>query len=237
MPDQNEHEPMSGRTITGLWRDLLDGENDGYVDEWRNKADDLYRDHGDNLFPSRDNVFRAFAECPLDRLKVVILGEQPYNNIHADGLAFSTSQTGPVPPSLWIIFSEICHDIRLGVFHTNGDLTRWARQGVLLLNSWLTIGQNGGNIRWGDFTGQVIRKISERQTPTVFMLWGKRAIRKNNRIDNTNGRHLILKSSHPSPRGAFRYVQQEEPSFAGCRHFSKANYFLSRNRAVTVNWK
>ena len=231
MPRQNENEPAPCRTITEPWKELLGRD---YLYGWGRQACGLYERH--NLFPLNcDNVFRAFAECPLDCLKVVILGEQPYNNIHADGLAFSTSQTGAVPASLWIIFSEICHDIRLGVSHTNGDLTRWARQGVLLLNSWLTIGQNGDNIRWGDFTGRVIHKISERQTPIVFMLWGERAIRKSNRINN-QGRHLILKSSHPSPRGAFRCVQQERP-FVGCRHFSQANNFLSRSRAVTVHWR
>ena len=236
MPDQNEHEPMSGRAITGSWRDLLDGENDGYVDEWRNKADDLYRDHGGNLFPNRDNVFRAFSECPLDRLKVVILGEQPYNSAHADGLAFSTSRMGPVPPSLWIIFSKIFRDTCPNVSHTNGNLRRWAQQGVLLLNSWLTIGQNRGSIRWGDFTGHVIDRISERYIYSiVFMLLGGKAIARSGRIINANNRHLILQSSHPSPRGAFCDIQRGVTAFADCRHFSRANDFLRRNRAV--NWR
>ena len=235
MPDQNEHSPISVRPITGPWRDLINGENDGYVDEWENKADALYRDHEDSLFPNNpENVFRAFAECPLDRLKVVILSEQPYKSEHADGLAFSTLRSGPVPSSLWIIFSEICHDICPGVDHTNGDLGRWARQGILLLNSWLTIGQNGDSIRWGDFTGRIIRKISERPDPIVFMLWGERAIKKGRRIINENERHLILRSSHPSPQGAFQYIQGEV-RFADCRHFRQANEFLGENRAV--DWR
>ena len=227
---------MPVRAITGPWRDLLNRGNDGYVDAWRHNADHLYIDHQNRLFPDPENVFRAFAECPLDRLKVVILGEQPYESQHADGLAFSTLRPGPVPPSLWIIFSEICHDTRARVNHTDGDLGRWARQGVLLLNSWLTIGQNGDNIRWGDFTGRVIRKISERPNPIVFMLWGERAIKKGGRIVNAGGRHLILRSSHPSPRGAFCGTQEEDP-FVGCRHFSRANVFLRRTRGQAVNWR
>ncbi len=228
MPDQNECEPTCGRTITGAWRELLGCD---YVDEWMGRADCLYENQGNNIFPPRECVFRAFAECPLDCLKVVILGDQPYKNNHADGLAFSTAQEGAVPPSLWIIFSEILRDICPDVCHENGDLSRWARQGVLLLNSWLTTGQNRGSIRWGDFTKGVISRISARRNPIVFMLWGAKAIEKERHINNANGRHLILKSSHPSPKGAF----WGGVPFADCRHFSQANEHLGENRAV--NWR
>lgn len=230
MPDQTECESTSGRTITGSWRELLGCR---YVDKWMRRTNCLYGNQGNNIFPGRGYVFSAFGKCPLDCLKVVILGEQPYRSNHADGLAFSTSRAGPVPSSLWIIFSEILRDICSDVDHANGDLSRWAQQGVLLLNSRLTIGQNNGSIRWGIFTNEVIRKISERNNPIVFMLWGETAINKSGYINNR--RHLILRSSHPSPQSAFRSTQGEM-SFADCQHFSQANQFLEEKNERAVDW-
>lgn len=233
MSERNKRGPMSGYTIRGSWRKLLGCE---YVDEWTKRTNNLYKCQGENIFPARKQVFRAFAECPLDQLKVVIVGEQPYENNRANGLAFSVSQAKFLPPSLWIIFSEICHDICLSVDHKNGDLSRWAQQGVLLLNSRLTIGQNKGSIKWGNFTNTVIREISDRQIPTVFMLWGVKAIKKYKQINNTDGRHKVLKSSHPSPQSAFER-NEKGVRFAGCRHFSKANKWLKKERGCVVDWK
>ena len=229
MSSQGRSEHRSGVTITGQWRDLLTRE---VVEDWTRRADDVYNDRTRGVFPrSRADVFRAFAECELDSLKVVILGLEPYGSADADGLAFSTSQRGNVPSSLWIIFSRIALDTRVDVDYTNGDLSRWARCGVLLLNSNLTIG-HGNDVQWGDFTNDVIRKISEERNRVVFMLWGGKAIERGQHIVN-GGRHLILKSSHPSPKSAFNRVGDEVP-FAHCRHFSEANEFLG-DRAV--DWR
>ena len=127
------------------WKSFL---GDAYVEEWRGRAHALYEQQEPPVFPQQVDVFRAFNECPLDCLKVVIVGEEPYTN-DADGLVFSVPDGIPVPPSLWIIFSEICHDLHIAVQHTNGNLVRWAQQGVLLLNSKLTIGRRR---QWGYFT-------------------------------------------------------------------------------------
>lgn len=225
-------------SIPNQWRALL--END-FCDMWEERADHLYNGQGD-LFPSRENLFRAFGECPLDDLKVVIIGEEPYDNGNADGLAFSVPYGRVIPPTLWIIFSEICHDLCPGVQHTNGNLSRWARQGVLLLNSRITTGKAPGSIRWGDFSRHVVRKISEREVGVVFMLWGKKAISKGNCIMNVQNRHLILKSSHPSSLSAFDTVgtdgqQTYGQRFAGCKHFSRTNTWLMCHRGCVVDWR
>ena len=222
-------------TIPPEWKNLL---GDDYCNEWENNAADLYR-RPENLFPCRENLFRAFGECLLDYLKVVVLGEKPYKNENANGLAFSVPSGSVIPPTLWIIFSEICHDLCPGVEHENGDLSRWARQGVLLLNSQLTVGQRG-IIRWGDFSRHVMRRVYERDIGVVFMLWGDLAIKKGESIMNEQQRHrcrhLILKSSHPSSRSAFKCVG-EERRFAGCKHFSCANEWLRTHRGCVVNWR
>jgi len=226
MPDQNGDEAMPGRTITGAWRSLL---GDRYVTKWTGRADQFYGQRGD-VFPERDSVFGAFAECPLEGLKVVIVGKEPYNGRHATGMAFSVLQGGFVPRSLWIIFSEVLRNGYPGVNHENGDLSRWAEQGVLLINSTLTMGSNERKPQWGSFINTVISRISSEIDRVVFMLWGKEAIEKGDRISNAD-QHLILRSSHPSPRSAFQSVQGGEP-FAGCGHFRRANCFLGRDRAI-----
>lgn len=226
MPDQSELEATSGRTITGQWKELLTSQ---YVEDWTGKADGVYQGQGNSVLPSREDVFRAFAECPFDRLRAVIVGKAPYDDGQANGLAFSTSQEGSIPPSLWIIFSKIIRDVCPSVDYENGDLGRWATQGVLLLNSRLTIGHNGNSIKWGSFTNRVIGTISERANrPIVFMLWGKDAIKKRKYIDE--GTHMVLRSSHPSPKSAFRGVGGQIP-FINCEHFCEANEFLG-DRAI-----
>ena len=156
------------------------------------------------------------------------MGEAPYENENADGLAFSVPDQILVPPSLWIIFSEICHDLHIDVQHTNGNLVRWAQQGVLLLNSKLTIGRRR---KWGYFTQFVLRKISEQNDDgIVFMLWGEKAQDRGEYI--VNDEHLVLRSSHPSPQSAFNMADP----FVGCRHFSKANEWLVERGKPPVNW-
>ena len=210
------------------WKRFL---GDAYVEDWRQRADGLYTPAGQPcVYPDRRNVFRAFEECPLDCLKVVIVGEDPYGNGHADGLALSVPSGKPVPRSLWIVFSEICHELQITVQHENGNLARWAQQGVLLLNSRLTIGQKTP-IQWESFTGCVLRKISEKKTGVVFMLWGSKARALEPCIVGS-GRHFVLRTSHPSPQGAWH----ESGPFVGCQHFRRANKWLIGQGRPAVNW-
>ena len=198
-----------------------------YVDEWRDKARELYAQQGQQVYPQQAHVFRAFNVCPLDCLKVVIVGEEPYENGNADGLAFSVSGRARVPPSLCNILSEIRYDLDIAVRH-DGNLVRWAQQGVLLLNSKLTIGRRR---QWGYFTQFVLKKISEEKDGIVFMLWGALAQDRGEHIVNHNDEHLVLRSSHPSPQSAFN---MPDP-FVGCQHFSQAREWLEQ-RELAVDW-
>ena len=225
------------------WKHLL---GDAFVDEWRGKVDALYAQEGREVYPQQASVFRAFNECPLDCLKVVIVGQDPYDNGKADGLAFSVPDGVSVPPTLWIIFSKICHDLLIAVQHANGNLTRWARQGVLLLNSSLTIekverasdsgagdgGERPCSISWEDFTGHVLKNLSEKRIGIVFMLWGEAAQKRCEHIVNKNGEHLVLCSSHPSPKSA---CKTSNP-FVRCQHFSQANKWLRALGRTEVDW-
>ena len=210
------------------WRCFL---GDACVDIWRCRAAALYAQPGQQeVYPQQADVFRAFNECPFDCLKVVIVGEKPYKNGHADGLAFSVPSRQHVPPTLCNILSEIHHDLDITVKH-DGNLVRWARQGVLLLNSSLTVGQMGRSITWGSFTNEVLKKIYEQRTGVVFMLWGEAANRRGRGfVDNHNG-HRVLRSSHPSPQSASR---TSDP-FICCRHFEVANAWLVE-QGRPINW-
>lgn len=186
---------------------------------------------GISIFPPGSQIFRAFDLCPMDRLKVVILGQDPYHGPgQAMGLSFSVPGNVPAPPSLRNIFKEIEDDlgIRMSGYP---DLSGWAAQGVLLLNSVLTVRASQptshGNIGWQRFTDAVIRTISERCEGVVFMLWGNYARSKAPLIDPS--RHHILEAAHPSPlaRGAF----------FGCRHFSKANRILQEEGKTPIDWQ
>ncbi len=183
------------------------------------------------VFPPGKEIFNAFWHCPIDKVKVVILGQDPYHGPdQAHGLSFSVKPGIPFPPSLLNIFKEIKTDLGKDM-PPNGDLTRWADQGVFLLNATLTVQaalagshQNKG---WEQFTDEVIRKISDTRTHVVFMLWGAYAQKKAVLIDES--KHLILKAPHPSPLSAHR-------GFLGCKHFSQANSYLSSNRAEPIEW-
>lgn len=183
------------------------------------------------VFPPGKDIFNAFWHCPIDKVKVVILGQDPYHGPdQAHGLSFSVKPGIPFPPSLLNIFKEIKADLGKDM-PPNGDLTRWADQGVFLLNATLTVRatlagshQNKG---WEQFTDEVIRKISDSQTHVVFMLWGAYAQKKAVLIDEV--KHLILKAPHPSPLSAYR-------GFLGCRHFSKANAYLISSGVDPIEW-
>jgi len=182
-------------------------------------------------FPPAPLIFNAFDQCPLDKVKVVIIGQDPYHNDgQAHGLCFSVNDGVAFPPSLLNIFKEIERD--LGKQRpTSGNLTRWAEQGVLLLNATLTVqahmaGSHQGK-GWETFTDAAIHKLAYEKEGLVFMLWGSYAQKKGAFID-TN-RHLILKSVHPSPLSAYR-------GFIGCGHFSAANHYLKEHEGNEIDW-
>ena len=183
------------------------------------------------IFPAGRNIFRAFDKCPFDRLKVVIIGQDPYHGEgQANGLCFSVNDGVAFPPSLQNIFQEIRDDTGTPV-PESGNLDRWAEQGVLLLNSVLTVrahqaASHAGH-GWEQFTDAVVRLIAERKQGIVYMLWGNYAQRKGEIADSS--RNLILRSVHPSPLSVYR-------GFFGCRHFSKANAYLESIGKTPIVW-
>ncbi len=186
---------------------------------------------GKVIYPPGPLIFRAFELTPIEKLKVVIIGQDPYHNPgQAMGLSFSVPQDIPAPPSLKNIFRELGEDLGIEM-SGNPDLEPWARQGVLLLNAILTV-QAGvpashSRIGWQEFTDAVIRCISERCNGIVFLLWGNFARQKRVLIDST--RHYILEAAHPSPLAG--------GAFFGCRHFSKTNEILSAQGKEPIDWQ
>lgn len=183
------------------------------------------------VFPPAKLVFNAFDTTPFQKVKVVILGQDPYHGVgQAHGLSFSVNEGVKVPPSLVNIYKEINRDLGLSI-PRSGDLTRWAQQGVLLLNATLTvIAHEAGshqNKGWENFTDAAIRKLSEDKENLVFLLWGSYAQKKAVFIDSR--KHLVLKSVHPSPLSAHR-------GFLGCGHFGKANEFLESKGILPILW-
>lgn len=184
------------------------------------------------VYPPAGRIFAAFDACPFDRVKVVILGQDPYHEPgQANGLCFSVNDGTPLPPSLQNIFKEISAD--LGVEpNRSGDLSRWSRQGVLLLNATLTVraGQAGSHQGqgWEQFTDAVISHLSEERDGLVFMLWGNYARRKGASIDRS--KHLVLESAHPSPLSAHR-------GFFGNHHFTRANDYLRSRGLTPIDWR
>ncbi len=187
---------------------------------------------GKVIYPAKPQYFLAFSLTPFHQVKVVILGQDPYHGPdQAHGLCFSVKKGVRLPPSLVNIYQELKADI--GIDNKNhGDLTSWAKQGVLLLNSVLTVERglaaSHRNRGWEKLTDRVIELLNEREQPMVFVLWGSYAQKKADFV-NTE-KHLVLKSPHPSPLSAHR-------GFFGCRHFSKANDFLIENTMVPIDWE
>ena len=183
------------------------------------------------VFPKGRDIFRAFDKCPFDKLKVVIIGQDPYHGVgQANGLCFSVGEGVPFPPSLQNIFKEVNADTGAPI-PTSGNLDRWAEQGVLLLNAVLTVrahqAASHAGRGWEQFTDAVVRAIATRKQGVVYMLWGSYAQRKGAIADPNN--NLILKSVHPSPLSSYR-------GFFGCRHFSKANDYLARVGREQIVW-
>jgi len=190
------------------------------------------RRQGQTIYPPGSLIFNAFNLTQPDKVKVVILGQDPYHGpgqVH--GLCFSVPEGIAFPPSLQNIFKELNNDLGIPVAKS-GDLTKWAKQGVLLLNALLTVRANQAashhNKGWEKFTDAVIRKISETKTGVIFILWGRYAQDKQALIDTT--KHYILKSAHPSPLSAHN-------GFFGCKHFSKTNELLIAQGKKPVDWK
>lgn len=183
------------------------------------------------IYPPAGQIFNAFDHCPFDKVKVVIIGQDPYHEQgQANGMCFSVAPGVQMPPSLMNIFKEIQSDLGKP-FPADGDLTRWADQGVLLLNATLTVQAHyaGSHQRrgWEEFTDAVIRVLSEQRTHLVFILWGAYAQKKGAVIDPT--RHLVLKSAHPSPLSAYN-------GFFGNHHFSLANDYLTQHGLQPIDW-
>ena len=183
------------------------------------------------VYPPSDRLFTALHLTPLEKVKVVILGQDPYHEPgQAMGMSFSVPEGVQIPPSLKNIYKEIHEDVGEKIPDT-GDLTGWAEQGVLLLNAVLTVRAHQANSHkgygWEEFTDAIIRTVDKEERPLVFMLWGRNARDKKELI--VNPRHLVLEAAHPSPLSAYN-------GFFGCKHFSKCNKYLESNGVEPVDW-
>lgn len=218
--------------ITNDWLDIMKDEfSKPYYRELYRFVLKEYNTHV--VYPPSDDIFNAFHFTPLGKVKVLILGQDPYHNAHqAHGLCFSVLPDQPdIPPSLQNIYQELKDD--LGCFiPNNGYLKKWADQGVLMLNTVLTVRAHQANSHqgrgWEKFTDAVINAVNAQDRPIVYLLWGRPAQSKIPML--TNPKHLILKAPHPSPLSAGR-------GFFGCRHFSQANAFLERNGLEPIDWQ
>ena len=185
------------------------------------------------IYPPKKEVFSSFYFTDMDKVKVVILGQDPYHEPgQACGMCFAVKPGVRLPPSLQNIYKEIQDDLGVPMNYNNGYLVKWAKQGVLLINSVMTVEKGRANSHaghgWETFTNNVIEKINTLDQPVVYLLWGNNARQKKQLI--TNPKHLILETVHPSPLSVYR-------GFFGCRHFSKANEFLVKNGAEPIDWR
>ena len=201
-----------------------------YYKELYKKVLDEY--NSTQVFPPADEIFSAFELTPLSDVKVVIIGQDPYHNVNqAHGLCFSVKPSVDIPPSLVNIYKELHDDLGCYI-PDNGYLIKWAKQGVLMLNSVLTVRAHMANshqgIGWEKFTDAVIKILNEQDRPIVYLLWGKPAEKKAAVVNNP--KQLLLKAPHPSPLSAYR-------GFFGCGHFSKANEFLKKNGLEPIDWQ
>lgn len=217
--------------ISGSWEKALKGEfSKDYYKKLFVKIQEEYQTR--TIYPPADDIFNAFQFTPLEEVKVVILGQDPYHEPgQAHGLCFSVKPQVPIPPSLVNIYKELEDDLGCYI-PNNGYLEKWARQGVLMLNTVLTVRAHQANshkdLGWEQFTDAAIRVLAEQDRPMVFVLWGKPAQRKKEMIHNP--KHLILESPHPSPLSAYR-------GFFGSRPFSRINAYLEQNGLEPIDWQ
>ena len=217
--------------LSGEWLEALKGEfhQPYYVKLYKTVMQEY---QSRKIFPPADDMFNAFHFTPLSQVKVVILGQDPYHNDgQAHGLCFSVKKDVEIPPSLVNIYQELHDDLGCYI-PDNGYLEKWARQGVLMLNTVLTVRAHQANSHqghgWEQFTDAIIQAVNAQDRPIVYMLWGRPAQSKIPML--TNPKHLILTAPHPSPLSAYR-------GFFGCRHFSKANEFLQANGVEPIDWQ
>ena len=217
--------------ITNDWLEPLSSEfRKGYYSQLYNFVKDEYSKTV--VYPPAEDIFNAFHFTPLKDVKVLLLGQDPYHNEHqAHGLSFSVQPGQDIPPSLVNIYKELHDDLGCYI-PNNGYLEKWAKQGVLLLNTVLTVRAHQANSHqghgWEQFTDAVIQAVNAQDRPIVYMLWGAPARRKKAML--TNPKHLILEAPHPSPLSAYR-------GFFGCKHFSKANEFLKASGLEPIDWQ
>ena len=218
--------------ITNDWAEYLKPEyKKEYYKKLYAKVNEEYGS-GATIYPPSDDIFNAFHLTPLNEVKCVIIGQDPYHNVNqAHGLCFSVRPEVEIPPSLVNIYKELQDD--MGCKRpNNGYLIKWAKQGVLMLNSVLTVRAHQANshqgIGWEQFTDAVMDILNEQDRPIVFLLWGRPAQNKAARLNNPN--HLILKAPHPSPLSAYR-------GFFGCKHFSQANAYLQEKGLTPIDWQ
>lgn len=213
------------------WEDIINIEKQkDYYKKLKEIIDEKYQTS--TVFPAKKDIFKAFSLTKFDNLKVVILGQDPYHGFgQAQGLAFSTPQNIKNPPSMQNILQEISNDLKKPSICLDGDLTPWAKQGVLLLNTVLTVEEGKAashqNLGWEIFTDNIIRYISQNTKDIIFLLWGSPAIRKKALIDEN--KHYILTAPHPSPLSAYR-------GFFACKHFSKTNDILKTLNKEAIVW-
>ena len=216
--------------IEKSWKDKLEQEFEKeYFKKLINFVKDEYKNH--TVYPPGPKIFNAFEHCNFDNIKVVIIGQDPYHGPNqANGLCFSVNDGIPSPPSLKNIFKEIKEDIGKPL-PQNGNLERWADQGVLMLNAILTVRENSPGSHqgkgWEEFTDQVIKIVNDVNEHKVFILWGAYAQKKGAIINPK--KHLILKAAHPSPFSAHH-------GFFGCKHFSQTNKYLEDNKEQPIKW-
>lgn len=216
--------------IEQSWKEQLADEFEKpYFKELAEKVRGAYQNG--TVYPPPQLIFNAFDLCPFDDVKVVILGQDPYFNPgQAHGLCFSVQDGVPPPPSLVNIYKEIRDDMGTEV-PESGNLERWAKQGVLLLNSSLSVnaGEPNSHQGWGweQFTDAVIKQVSEKREHVVFLLWGRPARKKGEVVDRE--KHLVLEAAHPSPLAAYK-------GFFGCKHFSQANAYLKEHGKMPIDW-
>ena len=217
--------------ITGAWANALKEEfQKPYYKSLFERVGLEYSKY--QIFPAGDDIFNAFHLTPLEDVKVVILGQDPYHNVgQAHGLCFSVKPDVEIPPSLVNIYKELHDDVGC-LIPSHGYLEKWAKQGVLLLNTVLTVRAHQANshhgIGWEEFTDAAIRVLEDRNQPIVFILWGRPAQLKASMITNPN--HLVLKAPHPSPLSSYR-------GFFGSKPFSQTNEFLEKHNSTPVDWQ
>ena len=222
---------MNHVNIETSWKRALSGEFEkSYFRELSNFVHEEYREG--IVYPPPQDIFRAFDLCPFEHVEVVILGQDPYHGAQqANGLSFAVHEGMRIPPSLQNIYKEIESDLGTSLIHRSGDLTRWAQQGVLLLNATLTVRASSAGSHqgrgWEQFTDAAVDALSKEKNHLVFMLWGNYAKKKGACIDRS--KHLVLESAHPSPLSAYN-------GFFGCKHFSKANEYLIKHNRHPIDW-